>query len=71
MKHVMAFLFSAVCFGIASFLMVTQRAHLASSLPLLLTIVGFYVASLACAFPAQMDVARTQAVAWYTAWKGQ
>lgn len=68
-KHVAAIIFSVIVFSLSTVFLILGRAAIATSLPLLLTIVAGYVVALATAFPAQMSQARAQAALWYTTWK--
>ena len=70
MKHLASILFSVIVFALSTVFLVLGRQHIATSLPLLLTVVGGYVLALTIAFPAQMDVAKARAIELYTAWKG-
>lgn len=68
-KHLAAFLFAAILFGLATTFLVLFRASVASNLALLLVIVTGYLGALAVAFPAESRKARAQLTLWRAAWK--
>ena len=71
MKHIVAIAVALILFALSTAYFIAFRAAITQSVPHLLVGVAGYLAAFAIAVPAQMDVARQQAVAWYKAWKGQ
>lgn len=69
MRHVVAYLVATLLFALATAYFIAFRESVAHSVPHLLVGVAGYLAAFSIAVPAQMDVARAQVVAWYTAWK--
>lgn len=70
MSHVLPFLAALACFAIATFALVSNRTALATSLPLLCFVGGFYLLALLLAIPANMKAAGQQCTDWYRSWKG-
>lgn len=69
MRHLVGFLVAALLFALSTAYFIAYRDAVAHSVPHLLVGVAGYLAAFAIAVPAQVDVARTQAIAWYKAWK--
>lgn len=68
-KHVATVITAALCFAIGSALLFLGRAGIATSTPLLVVIVGFFVAAIGLAFPSSMAAARRECIEWYRAWQ--
>jgi hypothetical protein len=68
-KNVGAFATAALLFVLGSVLLWLGRASVGSSTPLLVVIVGCYVAAIGLASPASMATARAECIQWYRAWQ--
>jgi hypothetical protein len=69
MTHVLPLLAALAAFLIASVALWFNRSALATSLPLLGFVGGFYLLAFLLAIPSNMKAAGVQVTEWYRAWK--
>ncbi len=69
MRNAAQVITAALCFAIGSALLFFGRGGIATSTPLLVVIVGFYVAAIGLAFPSSTAAARRECIEWYRAWQ--
>jgi hypothetical protein len=69
-RHLAAILAGLLCFAIASIALWFNRSALATSMPLLCFIGGFYLLGMLLVIPANMKRAGVQCTQWYRAVRG-
>lgn len=67
--HLARFIVGGIFAVLASVLLWLGRAAIGSSTPLLLAVVGGYLAALSLVAPAQMDQAKAALSGWLKGWK--
>lgn len=70
MKHALAYVAALLCFAIATFVLWTNRTQLATSMPLLAFVSGFYLLSFGLAIPANIKSAAAAVAGAVQAIKG-